>query len=517
MNTILKNLKYDGPASLVVFFVALPLCLGIALASDAPIFSGLIAGIVGGTIVGALSGSKAGVSGPAAGLTAVVVSAIASLGSFDAFLLALVIAGAMQMLFGALKAGIVAYYFPSSVIKGMLSGIGIIIVLKQIPHAFGYDADYEGDLTFSQADGHNTISELFYMFDYITPGSIIISVASLGILLLWEAVLSKKGKIFSLIQGPLVVVAFGIIYEVITRMYFPGFALESEHLVTVPEPKGFGDFISQFTLPDFSQIGNSEIYFVAATIAVVASIETLLCVEATDKIDPKKRITPTNRELFAQGAGNMVSGLIGGLPVTQVIVRSSANIQSGANTKMSTILHGFLLLISIVTVPHILNLIPFASLASILLIVGYKLSKPSLFKSMFQLGWSQFIPFVATILGVVLTDLLTGIGLGLVIGIIVILKNNFKNSHFMHLSAEQNGKRKIKMTLAEEVSFLNKGAILNELNKIPSGSELTIDTSESESIDYDVKEIIENFKKTADSRNIEVIVKTDESMITADY
>ena len=517
MNELTKNIKYDLPASIVVFFVALPLCLGIALASDAPIFSGLIAGIVGGIVVGSLSGSSVGVSGPAAGLTAVVASAIATLGSYESFLLAVFFAGILQIAFGLIKAGVIAYYFPSSVIKGMLSGIGIIIILKQIPHAFGYDLDFEGDLAFSQADGHNTFSELLYMLDYITIGSIIISTLSLALLIVWERILVKKHKIFTLIQGPLVVVALGIVYELFTRDYYPQLMLSSEHLVTVPVANNFSSFIGQFTMPDFSQVFNTEIYIVAVTIAVVASVETLLCVEATDKIDPKKRITPTNKELFAQGVGNTVSGLIGGLPVTQVIVRSSANIQSGANSKLSTIIHGFLLAISVITIPNILNLIPFASLASILLVVGYKLAKPSLFQDMYRLGWSQFIPFIITILGVVLTDLLTGIGLGLVVGIIIVLKNNYKNSHFLHMDEVDDGKHRVKMTLAEEVSFLNKGAILHELNRIPKGTVLTIDTTESISIDYDVQEIIENFKKTADNRDIEVIIKSDKSFETADY
>lgn len=517
MNNLLDNLKQDLPASLVVFFVAMPLCMGIALASDAPIFSGLIAGIVGGIVVGSLSGSAAGVSGPAAGLTAVVAGAIATLGSYEAFMLAVVLAGILQILFGVLRAGVVAYYFPSSVIKGMLSGIGVIIILKQIPHAFGYDVDYEGDLAFSQADGHNTLSELIYMLDYITVGSVIVSSVSLLILISWEQILVKKHKIFSLIQGPLVAVGFGIAYEIITRNYFPELTLASEHLVNVPVSKDFGSFLGQFSFPDFSQFGNTQIYITAVTIAVVASLETLLCVEATDKIDPKKRITPANRELFAQGAGNLVCGLVGGLPVTQVIVRSSANIQSGANSKLSAIIHGFLLLLAIVAFPTIINLIPLASLASVLLVVGYKLTKLSLYKSMYKLGWGQFNPFIITILGVVFTDLLTGIGLGLVVGIIVVLKNNYKNSHNLHLIAKENGKRRIKMTLAEEVSFLNKGAILNELKKIPRGSELTIDASESAIIDYDVQEIIENFRKTADNRDIDVIIKTNESLVVSDY
>lgn len=518
MNTsdIFKNIKYDVPSSLIVFFVALPLCLGIALASGAPLFSGIISGIVGGIVVGTISGSPLGVSGPAAGLAVIVLTSIQTLNTFETFLLAVVIAGVFQIILGLLKAGVIGYYFPSSVIKGMLTGIGIIIILKQIPHAFGYDKDYEGDLGFSQADGGNTFSELYRMLDYITPGAVIVSVIAMAILLLWDLYLTKKHKVFAIVQGPLVAVAFGIVYQLIAVRSFPSLSLAPNHLVSVPIADSFSSFIGQFTLPDFSQIGNKEIYIVAITLAVVASLETLLCVEATDKLDPQKRITPTNRELIAQGSGNIISGLIGGLPVTQVIVRSSANIQSGGKTKLSAILHGVLLLLSVLIIPTVINMIPLAVLASILIIVGYKLAKPSLFKQMYQLGWVQFVPFAITIVGIVFTDLLTGIVLGLIVGFFIIIRNSYKNSHFLHME-DNAGHTKIKMTLAEEVTFLNKGAILNELNKVPAGASITIDTSESHSIDYDVIEIIENFKKTAEAKQIKVDIKRNEKPVTADY
>ena len=341
-----KHIKQDLPASIVVFFVAIPLCLGIALASGAPLFSGLIAGIIGGIVVGALSGSHIGVSGPAAGLAAIVLTAIGALGGWENFLVAVVLGGAIQILFGVLRAGIIGYYFPSSVIKGMLTGIGIIIVLKQIPHFFGYDSDPEGDFAFFQVDGENTFSEVFNALNNISPGATIIALIGLGILILWEKVLSKKAKIFQLIQGPLVAVVVGILFYVFTQGN-ELLAIAPEHLVSVPVPEDAASFVSQFSFPNFAVIGRPEIWVTAFTIALVASLETLLCVEATDKLDPEKRVTPTNRELLAQGTGNMLSGLVGGLPITQVIVRSSANIQSGGKTKLAAIMHGFFLLISV--------------------------------------------------------------------------------------------------------------------------------------------------------------------------
>ncbi len=388
-----KHLKNDLPASVVVFFVALPLCLGIALASGAPLFSGLIAGIIGGIVVGSISGSKLGVSGPAAGLAAIVLTAIATLGSYENFLLAVVLGGAIQLLFGVLKAGIIGYYFPSSVIKGMLTGIGIIIILKQIPHFFGYDVDPEGDFAFFQVDGENTFSEIFKTVNYISLGSTVIGAIGLAIILLWDKILSKKGKIFTIIQGPLVAVALGIVYFVLTQSN-TAIMVKPENLVSVPVPEDEASFLSQFSFPNFDAITNKDVWIVAFTIALVASLETLLCVEATDKLDPNKNVTPTNRELFAQGTGNMLSGLVGGLPITQVIVRSSANIQSGGKTKLSAIIHGFLLLISVIIIPRLLNMIPLSVLAAILLVVGYKLAKPALFKEMYLKGWKQSIPFL---------------------------------------------------------------------------------------------------------------------------
>lgn len=506
-----KQLNKDFPASIVVFFVAIPLCLGIALASGAPLFSGLIAGIIGGIVVGSISGSSLGVSGPAAGLAAIVLAAITNLG-YENLLLAVVIGGVIQIGFGFLKAGIIGYYFPNSVIKGMLTGIGIIIILKQIPHFFGYSNDPQGDWAFFQVDGENTFSEIFNMFNNISPGATLIAIIGMTILILWEAVLSKKGKFFKLVQGPLVAVAAGIIYYLVTRDS-ETLAISQNHLVNVPVPDSFDSFIGQFTVPSFEMIGTLQIWITGFTIALVASLETLLCVEATDKLDPHKRTTPTNRELFAQGTGNVMSGLIGGLPITQVIVRSSANIQSGGQTKMAAILHGFLLLISVVIIPNILNYIPLSVLAAILFLVGYKLAKPSLFKEMYVKGWKQFVPFIITIVGIVFGDLLIGIGLGLGVGIVVILIKSYQNSHFLHIENQNNGNKTIKMTLAEEVTFINKGAIIKELNKLESDSYLIMDVRKSRYLDNDIIEILDDFKIKAAEKNIDIEVISERGTI----
>lgn len=498
-----KNLKSDLPASVVVFFVALPLCLGIALASGAPLFSGLIAGIIGGIVVGALSGSKIGVSGPAAGLAAIVLTAIGALGGFENFLVAVVLGGIIQLIFGILKAGVIGYYFPSSVIKGMLTGIGIIIILKQIPHFFGYDPDPEGDWAFFQVDGENTFSEIVNTVNNISPGATLVAIAGLSILLLWDKILSKKGKFFQLIQGPLVAVAVGIIFFVLTQNS-SFLAISSDHLVSVPIPEDAASFLGQFSFPNFAAITNPDVWITAFTIALVASLETLLCVEATDKLDPEKNVTPTNRELLAQGTGNIISGLIGGLPITQVIVRSSANIQSGGKSKLSTIFHGFLLLISVILIPKLLNMIPLSVLAAILFIVGYKLAKPALFVKMYKLGWKQFVPFSVTVFGIIFTDLLVGISLGLAVGIVVILLKSYQNSHFLHMEDISNGKHRIKMTLAEEVTFFNKGAILKELDSLPRDTYLELNLLKTRYLDLDIIEILDDFSVKAKERNIDI-------------
>lgn len=450
-----------------------------------------------------MSNSPLGVSGPAAGLAVIVLNSIESLGSFEIFLSAVVIAGVLQFILGLVRAGVIGHFFPNSVIKGMLAGIGVIIVLKEIPHAVGYDGDPMGDLAFNQPDNQNTFSEFVAMLDYVSPGAIIVSLLALGLILLWDNVLTKKISWLKIFPGALIAVVAGILYQKFLGSH-ETVGISAAHLVNVPVTESFDGFISFFTTPDFSKVMTTEVWTVAVIMAVIASLETLLSVEAVDKLDPKKRLTGKNRELIAQGSGNMISGMIGGLPITQVIVRSSANVQSGGQTKWSAIFHGFLLLICVILIPTVLNMIPLAVLASVLFIIGYKLARPALFKQMYKAGWDQFIPFVVTIAGVVFTDLLTGIILGLAVAIFAILRNSYKNSHFLHIKEHENGDKKVKMTLAEEVTFLNKGAVRKALSQLPDGSHVEIDMSSSFRIDPDVMEIIEDFKSTCDERGIEL-------------
>ncbi|MDP3211031.1 SulP family inorganic anion transporter [Methylotenera sp.] len=502
---LFKEFKNDFPASIVVFFVALPLCLGIALASGAPLFSGVIAGIVGGIVVGMFSGSQLGVSGPAAGLAVIVLTAIGTLGSFEAFLLSVMVAGVIQFLLGYFKAGFIAYFVPSSVIKGMLTGIGLLIVLKQIPHALGYDFDYEGSESFEQAGGGNTFTALADAWNLLTPGALLIAAVSMVILILWDTTLTKKHRLFEILQGPIVVVLVGILFNYLFQSGVLNFSLAENQIVQLPVANNLGEFVGQFTSPDFSQITNIEIYKIGLVMAIVASLETLLCVEATDKLDPVKRITPTNKELKAQGIGNVLSGLVGGLPITQVIVRSSANITFGAKTKLSAILHGIWLLLSAVTIAGLLNMIPLASLAAILIMVGYKLAKPSLFSHMYKLGWEQFAPFIATVAAILLTDLLTGIAIGLVVGVFYTLHHSYRNSHYLKESTTtEDGREVHHIVLAEEVSFFNKASILQVLEAIPKNAKVIIDCSNCKSIAYDVVEFIRDYPLHAKLKNIEV-------------
>ncbi len=503
---LFKNFKSDLSASIVVFFVAVPLCLGIALASGAPLFAGIIAGIVGGIVVGAASGSPLGVSGPAAGLAVIVLTSIATLGgSWQAFLTAVVLAGIFQVILGFAKAGFIAYFFPSSVIKGMLTGIGLLIILKQIPHALGWDNDSMGDDAFFQADGENTFTEIGRAFDFITPGAVIIALISIAILILWEKVLTKKHKIFQVIQGPIVVIILGIAMNYFYKNGILDFSLNANQLVSIPVPHSLQDFLNQFTLPDFSSLGNFEVWKIAIVLAIVASLETLLSVEATDKMDPDKRITPTNRELKAQGLGNIISGMIGGLPITQVIVRSSANINFGGKTKLSAIMHGFFLLVSAFTIAAVLNMIPLASLAAVLLMVGYKLAKPALFIDMYKLGWEQFIPFTATVIAILATDLLKGITVGILFGIFYTLRHSYRNSHHLkELETTENGQEVHHLELAQEVSFFNKASVLKVLDDIPPNSRVIIDCSKSKSIAHDVLELIRDYETNAKTKNITV-------------
>lgn len=507
---MIRKIKNDLSASLVVFLVALPLCLGIGLASTGRtdlVFSGIIAGIVGGIVVGFFSGSSVGVSGPAAGLVVIVLTALQTLGSFEVLLLAIFLAGALQLLAGFLNAGIIAYYFPSSVIKGMLAAIGLTLILKEIPHALGYDKDFIGDFALTQMDGHNTFSEIYYAFLYNSPGAIVISVVSIALLILFDKPFMKQFGLFKFLPGALFVVLAGILLNFIFKDFGKGWFLDGEHIVQLPVASSIPEFFSFFSLPDFSALVNPQVYITAFTIAIVASIETLLCVEATDKLDPEKRTTPTNQELKAQGIGNMISGLIGGLPVTQVIVRSSANINAGGTSKLSTILHGAILLLSAILIPQFLNLIPLASLAAILLMVGYKLSKISLYQTMYKLGWDQFLPFVITIVAILATDLLKGIGIGMVFAIFFILQRNTKHAYHLKKDVSEN-KELFIIRLSEEVTFLNKASIQLSLDELPKNSKVIIDGSNSVAIDHDVLEIIQDFKKiSAPGRNIEVETK----------
>jgi carbonic anhydrase len=501
--TLLANFKDDLPAGIAVFLVSVPLSLGIALASGAPLFSGLITGIVGGLVVAPLSGSALGISGTAAGLSLIVLPAIQNLG-FGAFLLAALIAGVLQIVMGLMRAGVIAYYFPSSVTSGMLSGIGIIIFLKQIPHAIGYDQDYEGDFSFTQVDDYSSFTELFHMLGGFLPGAVLIALVSLAIVLVWELPLMQRQRFYHLIPAPLATVLISVLINEILRKFFPAIALGEVHLVSIPVVENIPALLQQLHFPDFSQRGNLQIYLVGLTLAIVASLETLLSVEAVDKLDPYKRITPSDKELIAQGVGNICSALLGGLPMTQVIVRSSINIQSSAKTKMAGIINGTLLLLAILLIPTLLNKIPLASLAAILLVVGYKLATQVAFKALYQSGWYQFFPFCATVLGLVFTNILFGILIGLTAALFSILMENYKSATYF--KEAQFGNKTI-IRLSEHVSFLNRANIQQTLEALPPHSEVVIDASRSKFIDYDVYEIIQNFKSEAHHKHIKIILE----------
>ncbi len=501
-NRIGETITSDFRSSLVVFLVALPLCLGIAIASGAPPMAGLIAGILGGVIVGSISKSSVSVSGPAAGLTVIVLDSISSLGTFPLFLAALVVAGILQFLLGIAKAGVLGYYFPHAVIKGMLTAIGVILVLKQIPHALGYDKDFLGDFAFNQADQHNTFSEIYYAFIYYSPGAIPIVLIALGLILLFERPIIKRNPFLGLVPGALWAVLSSIGINAIYKAFKPEWVLDNEHLVILPILSNWQDLPALFTLPNFDLINTTNFWIVAVTLAVIGSIETLLSIEAGDKMDPYKRTTPASRELVAQGIGNTISGLIGGLPITAVIVRTSANIESGARTKLSTILHGFLLLALVLTIPGLLNQIPLSGLAAVLLVVGYKLAKPSIFIKEYKKGWDQFLPFLVTVTSILLTDLLVGIGIGLVVGLFFVIKTNF---HRSVLVTERNGNYLVK--LQKDVSFLNKAILIKELGQIPEGSKVVLNASMARFIDHDIQEVLNDFIATAESKNITLVIE----------
>ena len=498
MKHFFQNLKNDLPAGLVVFLVALPLCLGVALASGAPLLSGVIAGIIGGLVVGIISDSHISVSGPAAGLSAVVLTAITQLNSFEVFLAAVCLAGVFQLMLGILKYGFIANYIPSNVIKGLLAAIGIILILKQIPHAIGYDATPEGHFSLEQPDGENTFSELVQMCFHQAWGAIIIAVISLLVMIFWHKTPFAKIKFF---PSSLAVVFLGIGLNFIFSLYFPAFYLQGNHLVDIPSFRKLEDILN---FPDFSAWNNWKLWQIAFTITIVASLETLLNLEAVENLDPEKRKASTNRELIAQGVGNLTAGLLGGIPVTSVVVRSSVNVQAGAKTKMSSIFHGFLLIFSLLFLAPYLNLIPLSSLAAILLLTGYKLAKISLFKEMYKKGMDQFIPFILTILFIVFTDLLIGVLLGLLASIFFLLKSNFKNPFILEKKERFLTDETMVFALPNQVSFLNKASIKETLWAVPEDGKVIIDASQSNFIDHDVLEVIEDFKQVAQERNIKL-------------
>ena len=502
MKKYFSSIGADLPASIVVFLVAIPLCLGIAVASGVNEMSGIVAGIVGGVVVGIISGSQLSVSGPAAGLTAVVAASILKLPSLEAFFLAVVIAGAIQIVMGIIKLGGIGNYVPNAVIKGMLAAIGIILILKQLPHLVGYDKDYEGDESFIQLSGENTFSSFVNSLNAITPMALLIGVLGLIILIVYEAKWIKSQKLFQLLNGPLVVVIVGVVLNNTIGNIDAGITAKEAHLVSLPIAHSGAEFLSFLKFPDWTTIWNKEVWMVAVTISLVASLETLLSIEAVDKLDPLKRVSPPNRELIAQGTGNLISGLFGGLPLTSVIVRSSANVNAGAKTKMSAIYHGILIMVSLFFFPSLLNMIPKAALAAILVFTGYKLAKVSLFKEYYRNGWEQFIPFIVTILSIVLTDLLTGVMIGMAIGIFYIVRTNFRTA--IHVVEEQNN---ITISLRKDVSFFIKPILKEKLETVPNETNLLLDIEKAEFMDKDVIDTINEFMDHAHLKQIRVAIK----------
>jgi carbonic anhydrase len=489
------------PAGIVVFLVALPLCLGIALASGAPLFSGIISGIIGGIVVGAISGSHTSVSGPAAGLAAVVLASITKLGAFEILLASIFIAGVLQLILGVARAGFIANYIPSNVIKGLLAAIGILLILKQIPHAIGYDANHADETSFIQANGDNTFSAILHALDAITPGALIIALVSMVILVYWDKTPLKNVK---LLPAPLFVVALSVLLHLAFNRFFPALSIAPAHLVDIP-PLDIGNLGNYLNFPDLAHFTNHDVWLVGITIAIVASLETLLNVEAVDKLDPHKRETPPNRELVAQGVGNICAGLLGGLPLTSVIVRSSVNVQNDNRTKASAIFHGVLLLASVLVLAPALNLIPLAALAAILIVTGYKLAKVSLFRDMYKKGWSQFVPFAVTVAAIVLTDLLTGVLIGLAASLFYLMRSNFRNPFSIEQYRLHIGEV-VKMELPNQVSFLNKATIKSALWDIPANANVLIDAGNTDYIDNDVLEIIADYRVVAAERNVRLNV-----------
>lgn len=510
MKKYFQSLSSDIPASIVVFLVALPLCLGVAQASNpaglsiVPLLGGIIAGVVGGIVIGLFSGSQLSVSGPAAGLTGVVGAALIKLGgttnAYEIFLTAVVIAGIIQIIMGLVKAGVIGDYIPNSVIKGMLAAIGIILILKQFPHLIGEDIDPEGDESFVQPNKKNTFTSIYYSIKYLTPSATIIGGIGIFLLILWESKFIKSIKVLKLVPGALVVVIVGTLISEVYKLYVPDFVLDAKHLVNLPNSKAA--LFSSFQFPNFKSLNNAQVWITAITIAVVASLETLLSIEAIDKLDPLKRVTPTNRELKAQGMGNMVSGLLGGLPLTSVIVRSSANVNAGAKSKTSTIFHGMFLILSVVFLPFILNKIPLSALAAILIFTGYKLANIKLIKAFFDKGWDQFVPFIVTILAILMTDLLTGILIGIGVGLFFMIRSNFRLAVLV-----VNDNNNYLIRLRKDVSFLNKPIIKQKLEEVPENAFVIIDATRADFIDKDIIEEVNNFLCHAHLKNIKVDIK----------
>lgn len=501
-STWFKFLGSDVPASVVLFIIALPLSLGIALGSNAPLFSGVIAGIVGGIVVGLLSGSQLSVSGPAAGLTFVVAMSISRLPNFEAFLLTVVIAGVFQIILGKLKAGFLGDFVPSSVIKGMMAAIGFILILKQFPHLVGYDKNFIGDEAFFQHDGQNTFTEIVTSIQYITPVALIIGFVSLVLLVIWDLPFVRANKYLSQIPSALIVVLVSILINEYFLFNNPDLALAAEHLVQIPEVNSLASLGQLFTFPDIQYLRVPEVWFSGIAIAIVASLETLLSLEASDKLDPYKRLSPPNRELVAQGVGNIVSGMIGGLPLTAVVVRSSANINAGAKTKMSTILHGVLLALSVAFLSFYINLIPIAALAAVLIYIGFKIASPKLFVNLFKKGADHFVPFIITLVAILLSDLLPGIMVGILSGLFFTLKSNYKRAVLV-----AQDKNNYLLRFRSEVSFLNKSFVRNWLEEIPDGSSLFIDATKTNFIDGDIVEDIQDFMLHAPLKKISVEFK----------
>lgn len=497
------SLKNDFASGLVVSLVALPLCLGIALASGAPLFSGVIAGVIGGIIVTLFSNSQVSVSGPAAGLAVIVATAIQDLGSYEVFLFAVVLAGVFQMGLGVLRMGMIGNYVPNAVIRGMLAAIGLVIILKQIPHALGRDTNYEGSFSFLDQAGDNTLTDILKALTTATPAAIIISLACIAILLLWEKPFIKNIRFLKPIPGPLVVVFAGIGLNEFFKAFFPGFHLaDPEHMVQLPLSSSVGEFFGHFTTPNFDAFTSKQVYITAFTIAIVASIESLLSIEAADKLDPYKRITSTNRELIAQGAGNVCSGLIGGLPITSVVVRTSANVYAGAQTKMSALIHGIFLASFAILIPGLLNRTPLACLAAILLLIGYKLAKVELFQQMWRAGYAQFLPFIITVLAIVFTDLLTGVLIGMAVGLFFVIR---ANHHEPITMVKQDNCYLVRFN--KDVTFVNKPIFKSTLQKIPDNSQVIIDATKALYIDNDIFDVMFEFRQQAYFRNITVELK----------